>query len=173
MARVFESNSDLYAYLKRLRQILAEGGADVLAGTIDHAIACAGGNSTEFRSESRSALRAVYRSENSPLSQLEQRRLAQALSERFVYTVWFREPKLPPDDQDYEWPGCFIIESVDAASAQRWGDHLAERYARSNGQEKLWSSIEPVEGSELPGLDHLAIIPDGYEATDRELEKRR
>ena len=88
---------------------------------------------------------------------------------RFVYIVWFRDRSLPADDQDYEWPTCFVIEGQDRESALNWGDHLARRYAQAQGQDLLSSKIESFEETELPGLETLPVIAEGHEATDSEL----
>ena len=68
----------------------------------------------------------------------------------FEYVAWFRDESLPPEDQDYEWPGCIWIEAADSASARRWGDELA----KSCLDKFLWSTVEPwldpvPEGSPL------------------------
>jgi hypothetical protein len=87
---------------------------------------------------------------------------------KFVYTVWLRELKLPPDDPDYEWPACFVVDGATEASAQGWGDHLAERYARTHNQAMMSSSVELVTSSTL-GIDTLPVVQEGHEATDTEI----
>ena len=57
----------------------------------------------------------------------------------FEYVAWFRDESLPPDHQDYEWPGCVWIEAADSESAQRWGDELA----KSCPDKFLRSTVEP------------------------------
>jgi hypothetical protein len=88
---------------------------------------------------------------------------------KFVYTVWLRNPSFPPDDQDYEWPACFVIDAENAAAAKSWGDHLAERYSKSSRQEVMTSSAESVESSDLSGIEELPIVMDGQDATDRHI----
>lgn len=62
----------------------------------------------------------------------------------YQYVAWFRDHTLASDEQDYEWPACFVIEAADAAEARRWGDHLASDYSRSReGREFLRSDLDP------------------------------
>jgi hypothetical protein len=48
---------------------------------------------------------------------------------RFEYVVWFRDLRLAPNDEDYEWPAVFAIDADTPDSARAWGDHLAHAYA--------------------------------------------
>jgi hypothetical protein len=88
---------------------------------------------------------------------------------KVIYIVWFRDPNLSPDDQDYEWPACFIIDAPCVDQAASWGDHLASKYARSRGQQMLSSSVELLEIATLPGKEELPEITYGLEATDDEI----
>lgn len=56
---------------------------------------------------------------------------------KFIYTVWFRDPSLLSDDQDYEWPASFIVDAPSVVHATTWGDHLASKYAKARGQQLL------------------------------------
>jgi hypothetical protein len=78
---IFSSNADLYSYLERLRQTLANRGADDLADLAGGALRFACGMSTEFLGESRIALRAISQSKNNPLDPLDRQLLAKAISE--------------------------------------------------------------------------------------------
>lgn len=88
---------------------------------------------------------------------------------RFVYTVWFRDPRFPSDDQDYEWPACFVIEAPSAADASHWGDRIASQYSVRAGQQMLSSSVEPFDTVDLPGKQELPVIEYGHEASDDEI----
>lgn len=88
---------------------------------------------------------------------------------KFVYTVWFRDPNLLSDDQDYEWPACFVVDAPGDDQAATWGDHLASGYAKSRGQQLLSSSVEALESATLPGKEALPEILYGHEATDDEI----
>jgi hypothetical protein len=84
---------------------------------------------------------------------------------RFLYVVWFQVPRLPPNDQGYEWPACFLIHGETPESAQEWGDHLANGYSKSAGEVFLRSSIEPSVPGEDPANDALPKIHEGQEAS--------
>ena len=47
---------------------------------------------------------------------------------KFVYTVWFCDPNLLSDEQDYEWPDCFIVDAPSVDQAATWGNQLASEY---------------------------------------------
>jgi hypothetical protein len=55
---------------------------------------------------------------------------------------------MPSDDQDHEWPACFVIDATAAARAQAWGDHLAKDYAmRRDNEEFLSISVAADDSS--------------------------
>lgn len=81
MAPVFSSNADLYTYLGRLRQVLADRGANHLAEVVGNALRSGAGMSAEFLGESRIALRTVSDADDNPLGQSERQHLAAAISE--------------------------------------------------------------------------------------------
>ena len=62
--------------------------------------------------------------------------------QRYEYVVWFRNPALSADDQDYEWPAVFIIEASSANEAKSWGDRLAKGRAVRAGEIYLRSTAE-------------------------------
>jgi len=87
---------------------------------------------------------------------------------RFLYTVWFRDELAAADDQDCEWPACFVVEAQNATDAHSWGDHLARSFgSRRRSETFLHSQVEAHEtasaSSELP------VVAVGYEATDAEI----
>ena len=88
---------------------------------------------------------------------------------KFVYTVWLREPSLTSDDQDYEWPACFVIDGRTRESAQAWGDFLATRYVRTRAYVLLSSSLEPRETTKLPGVDALPCVVEAEEVSDEDI----
>jgi len=81
MAPLLSSNADLYSYLGRLRQMLADRGANDLAEAVGKALRFAAGMTTEFLGESRIALSMVQHAKNNPLDQSERQLLAQVISE--------------------------------------------------------------------------------------------
>lgn len=88
---------------------------------------------------------------------------------KFVYTVWFRDPRLPADDQDQEWPACFIVEAATAPEASSWGDRIASAYSAQRGQQMLSSSAEAFETADVPGKQALPVIQYGHAASDDEI----
>lgn len=88
---------------------------------------------------------------------------------QFVYIAWFRDPRFPSDDQDYEWVACFIIEAEDARSAQAWGDHLArDRAARKPEEPFLWSEVRSPDDPMFTNTTAPSpIVSCGVEATDK------
>lgn len=88
---------------------------------------------------------------------------------KYIYTVWFEDPSLPLNDQDREWPACFVIEAADAQEALAWGDHLASSYSSRSRQPFLSSSVEPFDSADLPGKETLPSIAAGSGAADSEI----
>ena len=83
---------------------------------------------------------------------------------RYLYTVWFRDHSMLPDDQDYEWPACILIVAASPDDARHWGDHLAARYCRERPDcQFLNSSAEPEPAGD-PG--HTPVVGFGEEASD-------
>ncbi len=79
----------------------------------------------------------------------------------YLYSVWFRDDALPPDDQDHEWVACFLIEADSPGAAQALGDELALARARRAQEQFLWSSVA------LPtGAEELPLVKAGEAATD-------
>lgn len=83
--------------------------------------------------------------------------------------MWFRDSRLQPDDQDHQWPACFIIDALTAGDAASWGDQLSQDYVWRTGLQRLSSSAESAETADVAGLNQLPIIPFGHYATDAEL----
>lgn len=61
----------------------------------------------------------------------------------FEYTAWLRDTRLPPDDEDYEWPAVFLVLAATPEDARAWGDHVWRAEAARIGDEFLWSAVEP------------------------------
>jgi hypothetical protein len=76
---------------------------------------------------------------------------------------------MPPGDEDYERPACFIIEAPTAHDALRWGDHLSASFSLRNTYE-LFLRCQVEDASFAEGdLSSLPVVPVGYEATDAEI----
>lgn len=86
----------------------------------------------------------------------------------FLYVAWFRDVRMSPDDQDYEWPACFVIECSTGEEALAWGDRLAASFSRRRGYEHfLHSTIELAAAHD--NLAALPVVPVGYDASDTEI----
>ncbi|MEO8290463.1 MAG: hypothetical protein ABI649_05645 [Gaiellaceae bacterium] len=64
----------------------------------------------------------------------------------YEYVAWFRDERLPPDDQDYEWPAVFIVVADSAEAALAWGDRLAADYAQALSERFIHSGAELASG---------------------------
>jgi len=64
---------------------------------------------------------------------------------RFVCTAWFRDTRTAPDDQDHEWPACYLIEGATPEAALQWGDHLARAFSSRRVTEVYLRSTVEVE----------------------------
>ncbi|AYQ28767.1 hypothetical protein DT070_12460 [Polaromonas sp. SP1] len=85
---------------------------------------------------------------------------------RFLYTAWFQDALVEPDDEDFEWPACFLVTASSMEAAQHWGDHLSDSFSRRRESERfLRSSVEIATAS----TQDLPVVVDGYEATDGEI----
>ena len=88
---------------------------------------------------------------------------------QWLYCAWFQNSLLDPNDQDYQWPACILVESEDAIKALSWGDHLVRRYSIVNPNELfIKSNIEPADLNVIND-DYLPKIIYGQEATDKEI----
>ena len=89
----------------------------------------------------------------------------------FWYVGWFCDTTQPPDEEDYEWCACFLIDTESATLAQLWGDELSRRFSKKWPTEKfLRSEAQQYQPDEVQvqtrPTPHIAY---GYEATDEEI----
>ena len=88
----------------------------------------------------------------------------------YVYTAWFRDTDLDPDDQDYEWPACMVIDAPGRSEATELGDHHAERLSSNRpNQQFLRSGSEPIEHYAKVDMAPVPRIQWKLEATDAEI----
>lgn len=87
----------------------------------------------------------------------------------YVYTVWFRDLNAQEDDQDYEWPACFVIIGETELSCQRWGDHLAKEYAPRYNNHFMFSEIERAIILEDSVVKKLPRIHESEEASESKI----
>ena len=63
-----------------------------------------------------------------------------------MYSAWFRNHQLRPNDQDGNWVAMFLIHGESPKAAQDWGDRLAKQFAdRMRSEEFIRSCVEPPE----------------------------
>ena len=88
----------------------------------------------------------------------------------FMYTVWFKDNKANPKDQDYEWVACIRIEAENKDFAKQWGDKLSKKYDDNHSNESyLSSTIEPLEKYNDKEISSTPLIKYGDDATDEEI----
>ena len=89
----------------------------------------------------------------------------------FWYVAWFRDTTQAPDDQDYEWCACFLIDAQSAELAKQWGDILAHKYSNAMETEVfLWSETQHYDPNDKSvDTSHTPHFAYGHEATDDEL----
>jgi len=89
-----------------------------------------------------------------------------------MYVAWFRNSRLPPEDQDAEWPACIVIRAPSAGDAKAWGDRLARDMCSRNPEESLmWSRVD-LRDDPLYSEQHWAEGPEiafGQWASDQEI----
>ena len=90
-------------------------------------------------------------------------------NETFWYTAWFRDTTLQPEEQDYEWCACILIDAPSAILAQGWGDHLARCFSERRRTELFLRSQTEDYRAGLYDETNSPHIAHGYEATDEEL----
>ncbi|HUR81381.1 MAG TPA: hypothetical protein VM733_11480 [Thermoanaerobaculia bacterium] len=82
----------------------------------------------------------------------------------FLYTAWFRDLTAMPDDEDAEWPACFVIDAPRSIAALEWGDQLARDFSARRGTEVFqWSTVEAEADPSLP------VVKYGQAASDEEI----
>jgi hypothetical protein len=64
------------------------------------------------------------------------------MSAEHQYVAWFRDPQLPVDDQDHEWPACLLVLAPSEEQACSWADAVARDYATRTGQVFLRSYLD-------------------------------
>lgn len=84
--------------------------------------------------------------------------------QKLVYVAWFRDESLEKDDQDYEWPACFVINSENSKDAVKWGDILSKKYSNKWNQKFIKSYID--EDAKESEFEKLPIVEYGEYATD-------
>ena len=82
----------------------------------------------------------------------------------YIYSAWFRNTLLPPDDQDYEWVACIQINAKSKKLALEWGDTQTKLFLKQNITETFLSSEVLDKSDELyrdTNFDTIQIIEYG------------
>lgn len=88
------------------------------------------------------------------------------LRTHYLYTVWFLDEAADADDEDCEWPACFVVEAATQAEAQRWGDQLANGFADRNASERYVKSSVEIADLDDPGVAALPRVVAGVSVPD-------
>ena len=87
--------------------------------------------------------------------------------QNFLFTAWFQDRLLAPDEQDYEWPACFEVLAASAVLASDWGLRLAHAYvSRNPNLSLLRHSTVPQPGG---SSGNLPVISYGTDASDSDI----
>lgn len=92
--------------------------------------------------------------------------------DQFIYAAWFRTSRVPADEQDAEWPACFLIRAPSASDAQAWGDQLARGMCSRRPDETfLWSRVDARADPRYPEHNRAQMpeIVFGRWASDEEI----
>jgi hypothetical protein len=88
----------------------------------------------------------------------------------YLYTVWFRNNTLQPDEQDYEWPACILIDAESEEKAIEWGNQLAnKRLNKIKTEMFLRATAEAVEDDSKEELQSVPKVKYGIESTDDQI----
>jgi hypothetical protein len=90
--------------------------------------------------------------------------------ENWLYHVWFRDNNLHPEEEDYEWVACIVIEAITQDTAKEWGDKLSKDYiTRKNSNEFIKSGVEKYEREKYTDLSDVPFIKYGHFVSDEEI----
>jgi len=84
----------------------------------------------------------------------------------FIFTALLRDKQLDPEDQDYEFPVCFIIEASNENKALSWGNDVTFEHCINNPEHELVNTVVESSGNyPLHVLDTLPKIKFGFMPT--------
>lgn len=88
----------------------------------------------------------------------------------FIFTALLRDNDLQPEDQDFEFPACFIVEAESKAKALSWGNDITLEHCLSNPKHELINTV--VESSKnYPAhvLEELPKIEFGFMPSENQI----
>jgi len=59
----------------------------------------------------------------------------------FVFAALLKDNDLQPEDQDFEFPACFIIEAENKSKALSWGNDVTVEHCLSNPSHELINTV--------------------------------
>jgi hypothetical protein len=90
--------------------------------------------------------------------------------ENWLYTVWFKDNRLEPNEEDYEWCACIVIEANSPEEAVAWGNTLSTMYISSHSSnEFLTSNAIRFDKEGYKHTEDLPFIRYGQVASDEEI----
>ncbi len=93
------------------------------------------------------------------------------MTDPWIYTVWFRDENLLPDEQDHEWNAVIAIRASSSEFAKNWGDTLAKRRSLK-GKDAIFLRSEVGSKSQFSGVTNWSTVPVvdfGQEVSDEVL----
>ena len=88
-------------------------------------------------------------------------------SGRFLFTVWFRDSSMTPDEEDYEWPACFEVLAASIELASNWGLHVTHSYLSRKPNLSLLHHSTTERSTGISG--ELPVVRYGMDASDSEI----
>jgi hypothetical protein len=74
----------------------------------------------------------------------------------YMYTVWVSDKNLSSNNEDENFPACFIFEEKTIESAYQLGDRLSKKYIEENSEYIFLESVlEPIENYENFNLKNI------------------
>jgi hypothetical protein len=75
----------------------------------------------------------------------------------FIFTALLRDNDFQPEDQDFEFPVCFIIKAGSKAQALSWGNDVTSEHCLCNPAHELINTVVEATNSYPPHV--LAKLP--------------
>ncbi len=85
----------------------------------------------------------------------------------FVFTALIQDDDLDPQDLDYEFPACFIVEAQSTEMALSWGNNLVMVHCLNNATHKVINTVvEPIHNYSEHALTSLPKVYYGVPVSD-------
>ena len=81
----------------------------------------------------------------------------------FIFTALLRDNDLQPEDEDFEFPACFIVEAGSKAKALSWGNDVTADHCLNNPAHELFSTaVESPNNYPSHVLEDLPKVKYGF-----------